>query len=142
MGMQGSGSLALYDFAMQYQELVGRMFGRDVLYTWDTATKRLTIHRRFAHVEQIVLHVFNARPEEVLFADVYAYPWLKDYAIATAMLILGEARTKFQSLGGPQGGVSMNGDRLIADAKETMEKLDEDLKMMVDQHEGMPFIIG
>lgn len=142
LGTQGSGSLALYDFAMQYQELVGRMFGRDVLYTFDVATKRLTLHRRFTHVEQIIVHVYNARPEEALFADPYAMNWLKDWAYATAMIVLGEARSKFPSVGGPQGGVSMNGERLISDGKEKHEKLEEDLKMLVDQHDGMPFIIG
>lgn len=142
MSSSGAGMLASYDFAMQYQELVGRMFGRDVMYTWDTATKRLTMLRRFNNVETIAVHIYNARPEDVLLIDVYAYPWIKDYATAQAMLMLGEARTKFSSLGGPQGGVSLNGDRLIGDAKETMQKLDEELEKFIESHDGMPFIIG
>jgi hypothetical protein len=142
LGTSGSGMLATYDFAMQYQELIGRMFGRDVLYTFDVATKRLTLHRRFTAVETIAIHVYNIRPDEVLFADPYSYGWLKDYAIATCKLIMGEARGKFQSLGGPQGGVSLNGDALKAEAKEDMERLENEIVQFMDSHDGMPIIIG
>lgn len=142
LGSSGAGMLATYDMAMQYQELVGRMFGRDVMFTWDTSMKRLTLHRRFSHEEQIALHVYNARPEDVLLVDVYAYPWLRDYALATCKLIMGEARSKFQSLGGPQGGVSLNGDALKTEAKEEMDRLEIEIQQMIESHDGMPFTIG
>jgi len=142
LGGGGAGSLATYDFAMQYQELIGRMFGRDVLYTWDVATKRLTLHRRFTAVETIAVHIYNTRPDEVLFADPYAYVWLKDYAIATCKVIMGDARSKFQNLGGPQGGVSLNGDALKAEGKEDMDRLEAEIMAFMDSHDGMPFIIG
>lgn len=142
LGGSGSGSLATYDFAMQFQELAGRMFGRDVMFTWDAYTKRILFQRRFGAVEQIILHVYNARPEEVLINDVYAKPWLRDYATAVCKLVLGEARSKFQNLGGPQGGVSLNGDAVKAEAKEEMDRLEIELQNLVDGNDGMPFLIG
>jgi hypothetical protein len=142
LGTSGAGMLATYDFAMQYQELVGRMFGRDVMYTWDTATKRLTLHRRFSHEEQIAVHIYNARPNEVLLSDVYAYPWLKDYAVAVCKQIMGEARSMFQTLAGPQGGVSLNGDALKTEAKEEMDRLEIEILQLIESHDGMPFVIG
>lgn len=142
LGGSGSGMLATYDFAMQFQSLVGRMFGRDIMYTWDTALKRLTLHRRITNIEQVALHIFNARPETVLIKDVYARPWIRDWAVAVCKQMMGEARSKFGNIAGPQGGVTLNGEALKNEAKEAMERLDNELTQFVDQHEGMPFLIG
>lgn len=142
LGGGGAGMLATYDLAMGHHELVGRMFGRDVQFNFDTSTKRLTVHRAFRAPEQVLLHVWNAKPDDVLLADVYAKPWLHDYALAYCKLIMGEARTKFQSLAGPQGGITMNGDSLIQQAKEEMERLDLELTNLVDQHQGYGFTTG
>jgi hypothetical protein len=142
LGTTGAGLLATYDFAMQYQSLIGRMFGRDVLYTWDPATKKITFHRRFGAPENVALHVYNARPEEILLNDVYARPWLRSMAIANAKMILGQARTKYQSLGGPQGGVTLNGSDLIQQAQAEMQTLEDEIKMLIDQATGYGFVIG
>lgn len=138
----GSGFLATYDFAMQFQSLVGRMFGREVMFIWDPATKNLTLERRFSAVEQVVLHVYNVRPETVLLKDYNARPWLRDYTIAMCKQMIGEARSKFSTIAGPQGGFSLNGEVMKTEAKAEMERLEEELKQFVDQHQGMPFVIG
>jgi hypothetical protein len=142
LGTTGAGLLATYDFAMQYQSLIGRMFGRDVQFTWDSSSKRITFHRRFGAVEQVGLHCFNARPEEVLLNDVYAKPWLRSMAIANSKMLLGQARSKFASLAGPQGGITLNGDALKNEAQAEMDKLEDELKNLIDQNEGYGFIIG
>lgn len=142
LGGGGSGMLATYDFAMQFQETVGRMFGRDIMFTWDAATKKLTLHRRISAVEQVALHVYNDRPEDILLNDPYSKPWLRDYAIATSKLMLGEARSKFASLAGPQGGVTLNGDALKSEAQVELERLEQEIIQLIDGTEGMPFIIG
>ncbi len=142
LGTTGAGLLATYDFAMQYQSLIGRMFGRDVMFTWDASTKKITFHRRFGAPENVGLHVFNARPEEILINDVYAKPWIRSYAIAQAKLMLGTARSTFSSYAGPQGGITLNGDALKQEAEAEITKLDEELKNLIDQSEGYSFIIG
>ena len=142
MGGGGAGQLATYDFAMQYQSLIGRMFGRDVQFTWDTSTKKITFHRRFTAVENVGLHVFNMRPEELLIADVYAKPWIRSYAIAQGKMILGQGRGKFQGLAGPQGGITLNGESLLQQAQADIEKLELELTNLIDQNEGYGFIIG
>ena len=142
LGTTGAGLLATYDFAMQYQNLIGRMFGRDVTFTWDTSTKKLTFHRRFGAVENVALHVFNARPEEILINDVYAKPWIRSMAIAQAKMLLGQARSKFGSFAGPQGGVTMNGEALKTEAQADMDKLEKELRALIDQSAGYGFVIG
>jgi hypothetical protein len=138
----GAGNLAIYDLAMQYQNLIGRMFGREIMYTWDAATKIITFERRFTAVEQVALHVYNARPEAVLLADPYARPWLREYCIAVCKQMMGEARSKFSTVAGPQGGFSLNGDAMKAEARADMDRLEKELLDFVDGHNSWPLCIG
>jgi hypothetical protein len=142
LGTSGAGFLATYDFAMQYQMLIGRMFGMFIQFTFDSATKLLTLHRRISATEQACLHIYNTRPESVLLSDPYARPWLRDYTIAWCKQILGEARSKFSTIAGPQGGFTLNGEAMKQEAKAEMERLDTELEKLVDQHIGWPFTIG
>jgi hypothetical protein len=142
MGNSGTGMLATYDLAVQFQNLAGRMFGRDVMYTYDPSTKVLTLERRFGAVEQIALHVYNTRPETVLLGDPYARPWLRDWTVAVCKMMLGEARSKFSTIAGPQGGFSLNGDALKTEARAEFDRLDLELTNFVDQHIGWPMACG
>ena len=142
LGSTGAGMLATYDFAVQFQMLAGRMFGMFVQFTYDSATKQLTLHRKFNAAEQVCLHIYNTRPESVLLSDPYAKPWLRDMTVAWCKMILGEARSKFSTIAGPQGGFTLNGEAMKQEAKAEMERLDTELEKMVDQHIGWPFVVG
>jgi hypothetical protein len=139
MGGGGSGNLAVYDSAQQFLSLAGRMFGRDLAYVWNAASKKLLFKRRFYTIEQVAVHIYNTRPEEQLFIDPYALPWLRDYSVAQCKLFLGEGRGKYQSLGGPQGAVNLNGEAMKTEATAEMERLEKEIDMLVDSHEGWPF---
>lgn len=138
----GSGFLATYDFAVGFQKLTARMFGREVQYTWDSATKRINFHRRFASKEEVGLHVYLARDEENLLSDHYARPWIEDMALAQAKLMLGQGRGKFQSLAGPQGGITLNGAELKTEAQADIDRLLLELKDGVEASMGYGFCIG
>ncbi len=56
--------------------------------------------------------------------------------------MLGEARSKFATIAGPQGGSTLNGDALKAEAQAEMEKLEEELKLNVAGGVGYGFTIG
>lgn len=142
LGGGGSGSLATFDLAMGYQNQVGRMFGRDIMYVWDASTKRLKLEREFHATEQIAIHIYNTRPEAVLFNDPYARMWLFDYATANCKMMMGEARSKFGNIAGPQGGITLNGTDLKNEAKAEMERLDKELEEFFNSHIGMPFVVG
>lgn len=141
-GGGGAGVLATYDFAHQFQSTAARLFGRDVQFTWNAATKKIVFHRAFKGEEEIGLHVYMAQPEEVLLDDPYARPWLQDYALAQAKFMLGEAYSKYQSLAGPQGGINLKGDAMKSEATAEMDRLDTELKNGVDSNQGYGFIIG
>lgn len=137
-----AGGLAVYDALAQHRELLGRMFGAELNFTWNNATKNLFIHRRMRADDDIFVHVYQYRPEENLFNDTYAGPWLKDYALAMSKLMLAEGRGKYSSIAGPQGGTTLNAEALRADAASEIEKLETQLTRYSEGSEGLGFIIG
>lgn len=137
-----AGGLAVYDALAQHRELLGRMFGADINFTFNRVTKNLFIHRKMRSDDDVYVHIFNHIPEENLFNDVYAGPWLKDYALAQSKLMLAEARGKYNTIAGPQGGTTLNADSLRTDALAELDKLEIDIKMFVAGGGGYGFIIG
>jgi len=138
----GIGGLATYDFFAQQQELVGRMFGSFIEFTWNTSNKKLTLLQRPRAEEEVLLWCYNHRPDFELYKDYKAYQWIKDYTLANCKYMLGEARSKFSTIAGPGGGTTLNGDTLKAEAQQEMEKLENDLAMAVAGGTGYGFLIG
>lgn len=136
------GGLATYDFFSQYQELVGRMFGSFIEFKWNTTTKELTLLQRPRAEEDLLLYCYNYRPDSQLLEDYLAKQWIKDYTLAGCKYMLGEARSKFATVAGPQGGSTLNGDNLKAEAQAEMEKLEEEVKTQVPGGVGYSFLIG
>ena len=136
------GGLATYDLFSQYQELVGRMFGSFIEFKWNTTTKELTLLQRPRTEETLLLFAYNYRPDEQLLEDYLAKQWIKDYTLATCKYMLGEARSKFATIAGPQGGSALNGDALKAEAQAEMEKLEAEVSTQVAGGMGYGFTIG
>lgn len=138
-----TGGLLSYELYTQYQELTARMFGGYVNYTFNPVTKKLVIVRRpQSSGEQFLLWTFNMKPEVHLLSDYKISNWIKDYTYSMAKFTLGEARSKFGTIAGPQGGTQLNGDALKNEAKEEMDKLMEELKLYTDGSQPLHFIIG
>ena len=136
------GGLATYDMFSQYQELVGRMFGSFIEFKWNSTTKKLTLLQRPRAEEDLLLFCYNYRPDEQLLDDYLAKQWLKDYTVATCKYMLGEARSKFATIAGPQGGGQLNGDTLKSEAQQEMEKLEQEVSTAVPGGMGYSFTIG
>jgi hypothetical protein len=135
-------SLATYEMFTGFQELVGMMFGLYLNFAWHPTEHRLDIVRHIKADEDVLLWIYNYRPEEKLFNDIYARPWLRRYAACQCKLMLAEARGKFGSLPGPQGSGSLNAEQLRASAEAEMEELIRDLDTQRDQDMGYGFVIG
>jgi hypothetical protein len=56
--------------------------------------------------------------------------------------MLGQAREKFATIAGPQGGTTLNGAALKAEAKVEMDALEEELKRFVDGSQPYTWVIG
>jgi hypothetical protein len=78
----------------------------------------------------------------MLLNDYQAFPWIQEYAYSFAKRIVGEAREKFASIAGPQGGTQLNGATLKGEAQAEMEKLEQELKDYVDGSFPMTWVIG
>ena len=136
------GGLLTYELFAQYQELVGKMFGSYINFTWHPQSRKLIIHQRPRGEESVMLQVYNTKPDFAIIDDVYAGQWIKDYTLANCKMMLGQAREKFAQIAGPQGGTGLNGAAMKTEAQTEMDKLVDDLMKLVPGGSGYTFIIG
>lgn len=138
-----AGGLATYDLYTQYVELASRMFGGYLNYTYNPVSKQLTLIRDpKGSGERVLLWTDNMKPEVTLLSDTMTSQWIKDYTYAVAKQIIGEAREKFASIAGPQGGSTLNGAALKAEAQADMDRMIEELKLYVDGSMPLTWVIG
>ena len=131
-----------YELYAHRRELLGRMFGANIIHTWIPGDHKIFLHRKFKSDDIVYVWCFIERDDDDLLLDPYCGSWIKDYAAAHAKFMLGEARSKFATIAGPQGGTSLNGDNLKSEAAAEFEKLEEDLKLYAEGGTPLGFIIG
>lgn len=144
------GGLTNYELFVDYQKLAMKMFGGHMNYTFNPVTKKLSIVRKMPWQgtnqedasETVLLWVYNTKPDQMILNDHMIFPWIQDYAYSFAKRILGEARSKFSQIAGPQGGASLNGTALLAEAKEEMDALEQQLKDYVDGSQPLTWVTG
>lgn len=136
------GGLLTYELFSQYQKLVGRIFGSYIAFTWQPQSRKLFIEQRPLSEEEVLLHVYNVKPDNVIITDTYSGQWIKDYTLATCKMMLGQAREKFATIAGPQGGSSLNGTAMKQEANAEMDKLIDDLVKLVPGGWGYTISIG
>jgi uncharacterized protein (DUF2164 family) len=136
------GGLATYYAFASYQKQVGKMFGSDINFTFNKTTKLLTIMQRPRSSEEVLMWMYNYRPDFNLLQDPFAGQWLKDYSLATCKIMLGEAREKFGTIASPQGGTQLNGTALKNEGKAEIEILEADLINYKEGGTPLTFVIG
>lgn len=143
MNFNVAGGLATYDFYSQYVELAGRMFGAYMNYTFNPVTKKLQLVRDPKGTgENVLLWTYNLKPEINLLSDFQISQWIRDYMVANCKMIIGEAREKFGTIAGPQGGGTLNGAAMKSEAKEAMTALEDQLKNYMDGSQPLTWVIG
>lgn len=136
------GGLATYELFSQYQELVGKMFGSFINFTWNPQSHKLVVQQRPRGEEQVMLWVYNTKPDFAIITDTYAGQWIKDYTLANCKIMLGQAREKFASIAGPQGGTALNGTSIKQEGQQDLERLTMELTTLVSGGIGYSWIIG
>ena len=143
MNYNVAGGLATYDFYSQYVELSAKMFGGYLNYTFNPVTKKLQLIRRpRGSGENVLLWTYNLKPEITLLQDYQISQWIRDFMVGSAKLIIGEAREKFASIAGPQGGTTLNGSAMKAEGQQIMDVKIEELKNYIDGSQPLTFVIG
>lgn len=137
------GGLATYFMYSSYLEQAAKMFGGFINYNYDRVNKKLTIMRRpRADGDTVLLWTSNYKPDFTLLQDPYIQPWIRDYTLALCMRSLGQARAKFASLPGPQGGTQLNGTQLLSDAQTLIDRLEIEITNLIDGQMPAWFVIG
>ena len=136
------GGIATFDAFAQYREALNRVAATDIQFIWNPTTKKLKLLRRMRADEMVLLHVHLERPEDELIKDPYLKSWMRDYTLAYCKKMLGEARSKFGSLPGAQGAVTLNGDAMKQEADVLLDKLETDLQTYTDGSAPLGFVIG
>jgi hypothetical protein len=143
MNFNVAGGLATYDFYSQYVELAGRMFGAYMNYTFNSVTKKLQLIRDPKGTgENVLLWTYNLKPEVNLLSDFQIQKWIRDYMFFNCKTIIGEAREKFGTIAGPQGGGTLNGAAMKSEGIAGMANCIEELKNYVDGSQPITFVIG
>ena len=116
--------------------------GATSVTTFDLSKTRVSSPATDAPAEVVLLRTYNHKPDVMLLNDHMIFPWIQDYAYSFAKRIVGEARSKFGTIAGPQGGTSLNGDALKNEAQAEMDKLEEELKNYVDGSQPITWVTG
>jgi len=123
---------------LQFLETIGRIWGGDPEWEWRPTTKELCIAPSSQVTGVVLVEVFTSLIRSELL-DPEGEDFYLRWALAEAMETLGNIRTKhdsFPTVGGDRG---MNGDALLAEARERKEKLD---LQVLDRIRSTPIIIG
>ena len=150
------GGLTNYELFVDYQKLAMTMFGGFMNFTWNRITKKLTIVRKMPfgyaghtgnnndsfQFESVLLWIDNYKPDIMLLNDHMTFPWIQDYALALVMISIGQAREKFATIAGPQGGTALNGTALKQEGKEMLEQLDDEIKRYIDGGQPLTWVQG
>lgn len=125
----------------QLSESFERVFAGQMTFTWNEASRQLTVLRNLAQKqERVILEVSMEREEQELIYDRYAGKWLQDWAYAESMEILGWIRTKYGTLPGPNGGTTMNGQELLNAAATLKAELQRQINDFEVGNGGVEFL--
>jgi hypothetical protein len=140
---QQGGGLATWELFGQYKETLSRLFASEINFNWNVDNHELTIINRPRGQEMVMITAYMQKTDDDLITNVYSCNWIRDYALAQAKFMLGQARSKFSGgFAGPLGSVTLNGAELIQQAQAEMERLENEIQFFTTSNRGMPFVIG
>ncbi len=119
--------IATYDFALQYEETLNRLFARDLRWTFRNETNTIVFLQMPRAHEMAVMRCAVLKTITELMNDHWARLWLQKYTAAVCKSILGNKWGKFPQLPGAQGGIQINWQKFAEEAKEEMKALHEQI---------------
>ena len=120
----GSGDLLSAHLMASLSEEFERIFAGNLTFLWDEPTRELFITRRVASNERVIIEAMMERPEQELLVDRWSQQFIQGWANAELKMVLGLIRSKFSSgTPGPDGAITLNGELLIAEARQDMAEL-------------------
>lgn len=125
---QGHTDMLSIHLMAQLSEEFKRIFAGDLPFVWNEAKRELFITRRVSRTEKIIIEAECERTEQELLLDRYCKQWLQGWALAECKETLGLMRSKYSSgTPGPAGTITLNGETLLAEARQDFTELKEAL---------------
>ena len=124
----GGGDLLTTFLVQNYSEELTRMFAGNLMFQWNESSRELYFTRAIRGYETVIIECTLERTEQELMSDRWCRQFIQNYAIAECKMTLGMIRSKFSSgTPGPTGSITLNGELLIAEARQDMAELREQL---------------
>lgn len=117
----------LYQLA-QAAESATRVLSNDPTWVWNRPTKKLIL--RPANTSGKAIYWYTTKSFDYTELTIQQEWLLRRFAVATAKMILGNIRSKYDDYPAAGGRVSMNGADLVAQAQDEFITLDEKIKMI------------
>jgi hypothetical protein len=131
----------------QLSKTYEKIFVGQIEFIWNEAKRTMTLLRNVIQTERVILDVLIEKEESELINDRYAKMWIQNWAYAEGIEMLGLIRSKYGTLPGATGGLTLNGDTLLAMASEKKTELLRQITDMEVDNVGIethsyPIMIG
>lgn len=124
--------LASWDFLLQYQETLDRVFAREIVFTYRPENHTLTLTQVPRFDECVAIEVSVLRSYNELLDNHFCRDWLQKYTLAELRVMLGEKYSKFATTPGAQGGTVLKGNELKQQGEQDKVLLVDDLHLYAD----------
>lgn len=133
-GAQPGGYLgvATYDFALQYEETLNRLFARELRFQYYNWNQTLYLQQVPRSAEMVVMRCAVLKSIQELLDDHWSYVWLQKYTTALAKQILANKYGKIVQIPGAQGGVQINWQKYRDEAAEEIKECKEQIRNLED----------
>lgn len=121
-------SMIPYYMAMQHLALISEMLVGQQPIRFSRHRNRLYVDTKWTNFnagEYLVVEAYEVLNPDT-FADVWSDRWLQNYCTAKIKYQWGSNLTKFSNMQLP-GGVQFNGEKIYDDAKNELEKMEEEM---------------
>ncbi len=116
----------------QYEQMYNRLSSQIGGWEWIGGYCNIKLYPVPCRCSAVIVHYLQKKPD---FQQVTQA--MQEGALIFAKMMLGRIRSKYKSLPGPQGGIQLDGEALIQEAREDKEKWSSDL---ISKYGDLPFI--
>lgn len=122
--------LATFYMAMMKQETVNQVLGQNGTWNVIGAPPLLQLFPEPVGAVNVAV-VFSRLPDQDTLSRI---GWIRRYALARTKQILGEILSRYTSIPGGQGDITLNGETLKNEGKEETEKLRDEIMFLQDAY--------
>lgn len=123
----GSFDMLSFHLMSSYTKEMEQLFATRVMFQFHEKSRQLRLYQHCMSNERVLVDAMIERTEQDLMTDRETSLWIKKWALAESKMMLGEIRSKYLNLAGPNGSTSLNGSDLKQAGKDEKDQLMEQL---------------